>query len=444
MKRITIPIKKLFMAIEKLESHTFIPFKEYKQKSNIRILDEKGNMKNVPFLITKTGKGQQTTFDNGQEIRSAEEHLLSLEKDKCVLIKDLKVGESIITKSDGTTVKPVKISPLSDSLFYDLNIDTEKHLYQDAMGFVHHNTSCVEKLALDIVADNVPKQIKNWEIYMIDVTAMIAGAKFRGDFEKRLKDIIGELEKKKKCIAFIDEFHTMFGLGANNSNQLDATNILKPAMMNGDIRIMGATTYEESKNTIDKNKPMARRFQKVDILEPDEETTFEILKGLKKTFEDYHNVSYTNKILKQIVSLTGKHLVDVYFPDKAIDILDEVGSIVKLENQTEERVAIKEQDITEIISKKARVPVVIEDGDDKLGLSNLIDNIKSKLYGQDHAIEEVSDKIMMGRAGLNEPGKPLGSFLLTGQSGTGKCLSYETKIKVKVSQDLHDKILEKR
>lgn len=281
-------------------------------------------------------------------------------------------------------------------------------------------TSCSEKLALDIVAGTVPKQIKDWEIYMIDVTAMIAGAKFRGDFEKRLKDIIGELEKKKKCIAFIDEFHTMFGLGANNSNQLDATNILKPAMMNGDIRIMGATTYEEAKNTVDKNKPMARRFQKVDILEPDEETTYEILKGLKKTFEDYHNVSYTDKILKQIVSLAGKHMVDSYFPDKAIDIVDEVGSVVKLATQTEERIAIKEQDITDLISKKARVPVVIEDGDDKLGLVNLTENIKSKLFGQDHAIEEVSDKIMMGRAGLNEPHKPLGAFLLTGPSGCGK------------------------
>lgn len=436
MKRITIPIEKLFKAVEKLESHTFIPFKEYKQKSNIRILDEKGNMKNVPFLITKTGNGQRTIFDNGQEIRSAEEHLLSLKEDDCLLVKDLKIGESVITKSDGTTVKPVKVTSLDDSIFYDLNIDTEKHLYQDSLGFIHHNTACAEKLAMDIVADSVPKQIKDWEIYMIDVTAMIAGAKFRGDFEKRLKDIIGELEKKKKCIAFIDEFHTMFGLGANNSNQLDATNILKPAMMNGDIRIMGATTYEEAKHTVDKNKPMARRFQKVDILEPDEEMTYEILKGLKKTYEDYHNVSYTDKILKQIVSLAGKHLVDVYFPDKAIDIIDEVGSVVKLATQTDEQVAIKEKDITDLISKKARVPVVIEDGDDKLGLENLISNIKMKLFGQDHAIEEVADKIMMGRAGLNEAGKPLGSFLFTGPSGVGK-----TELSRQLSEQLGLKML---
>lgn len=281
-------------------------------------------------------------------------------------------------------------------------------------------TAVVEKMALDIVNDNVPKQIAGWEIYSIDVTAMIAGAKFRGDFEKRLQDILKELEKKENCIAFIDEFHTMFGLGANSSNQLDATNILKPAMMNGKIRIMGATTYEEAKNTVDKNKPMARRFQKIDVLEPDEETTFEILKGLKSTFEEYHNVSYTDKILKQIVSLSGKHLVDTHFPDKAIDIVDEVGSVIKLLNQTEERVAIKESDITDLISKKARVPVVIEEGDDKLGLANLTENIQAKLYGQDHAIEEVADKVMMGRAGLNEPGKPLGAFMLAGPSGVGK------------------------
>lgn len=281
-------------------------------------------------------------------------------------------------------------------------------------------TATVDKLALDIVAGNVPKQIEGWEIYSIDVTAMIAGAKFRGDFEKRLKDILNELEEKENCIAFVDEFHTMFGLGANSSNQLDATNILKPAMMNGKIRIMGATTYEEAKNTVDKNKPMARRFQKIDILEPDEETTYAILKGLNKTFADYHNVSYSDKILKQIVSLSGKHIVDNHFPDKAIDIVDEVGSIIKLRNQTEERVAVKEKDIVDLISKKARVPVTIEEGDDKLGLANLEDNIKAKLFGQDHAVLEIAEKVMLARAGLNEPGKPMGAFMLAGPSGVGK------------------------
>ena len=305
-------------------------------------------------------------------------------------------------------------------------------------------TACVEKLALDIVNENVPKQLDGWEVYSIDVTAMIAGAKFRGDFEKRLQNILKELEKKEKCIAFFDEFHTMFGLGANNSNQLDATNILKPAMMNGKIKIMGATTYEEAKNTVDKNKPMARRFQKVDILEPDEETTFEILKGLKKTFEAYHNVSYSDKILKQIVSLSGKHLVDNHFPDKAIDIVDEIGSIIKLATQTEERVAIKEKDIIDLISKKARVPVTIEDGDDKLGLANLEENIKSKVYGQDHAVVEVAEKVMLARAGLNEPGKPLGAFMLAGPSGCGKCLERNTKVKVQVSDELYKEILKNR
>ena len=281
-------------------------------------------------------------------------------------------------------------------------------------------TSCVEKLALDIVNDRVPVQIKDWEIFSIDVTAMIAGAKFRGDFEKRMQDLLKELEKKENCVAFIDEFHTLFGLGANSTNQLDATNILKPAMMNGKIRILGATTYEESKNTVDKNKPMARRFQKIDVYEPDEETTLEILKGLKTTFENYHNVSYSDKILKQVVHLSGKHLVDMHFPDKAIDVIDEVGSIIKLKNKTPDRVEIKEKDITDLISQKARVPVTIEEGDDKIGLINLAENIKAKLYGQDHAVDEVTDKIMMSRAGLNEPGKPLAAFMFCGPSGCGK------------------------
>jgi len=281
-------------------------------------------------------------------------------------------------------------------------------------------TACVDKLALDIVNKRVPKQIESWEVFSIDVTSMIAGAKFRGDFEKRMQDILKEMEKRENCIAFIDEFHTLFGLGANNANQLDATNILKPAMMNGKIRVIGATTYEEAKNTVDKNKPMARRLQKVDINEPDEETTFEILKGLKKVFEDYHNVTYSIKVLRLIVTLSGRYLTDVHFPDKAIDIVDEVGSVVKLANKTEERANISEKDVTDLISKKARVPVIVEEGDDKVGLINLKENIQLKLYGQDHAIEEVTDKIMMGRAGLNEPNKPICAFMLAGPSGVGK------------------------
>ena len=444
MKTVTLPIKKLFQAIEQKENHKFEPYQEYNQSSKIKIKDENGVMRNVPFLITKTGTRQIVTFDNGETVDASTEHLLSYNLKDCKLLCDYKVGD-VVQKATGETFKITKIEIMdTDDVFYDLNISTDTHLYQDSKCFVHHNTAIIEKMALDIVADRVPKQIQGWEIYSIDVTSIIAGAKFRGDFEKRLQDILKELEKKENCIAFIDEFHTMFGLGANSSNQLDATNILKPAMMNGKIRITGATTYEEAKNTVDKNKPMARRFQKVDVVEPDEETTFEILKGLKATFEDYHNVSYTDKILKQIVSLSGKYLVDTHFPDKAIDVVDEVGSVIKLTNQTEERVAIKEKDITDLISKKARVPVTIEEGDDKLGLANLAENIQAKLYGQDHAIFEVADKIMMGRAGLNEPGKPLGSFLLAGPSGVGKCLSSDTKVRVKVSQELYNKILENR
>ena len=305
-------------------------------------------------------------------------------------------------------------------------------------------TSILEKMALDIVADSVPKQISGYEVYSIDATAMVAGAKFRGDFEKRLQDVLKELEEKEHCIAFIDEFHTMFGLGANSSNQLDATNILKPAMLNGKIKIVGATTYEEAKNTIDKNKPMARRFQKIDILEPDEETTVKILQGLKGTFEEFHNVSYTDKILNQIVTLSGRYLSDTHFPDKAIDVVDEVGSIIKLKNKTNIRVVVKEKDIIDLISKKARVPVIIEDGDDKLGLVNLQENIKAKLFGQDHAVDEVVDKIIMSRSGLNDNNKPLAAFIFAGNSGTGKCLAKDTKVNVRVSQELYNKILENR
>lgn len=297
-------------------------------------------------------------------------------------------------------------------------------------------TSIAEKLALDLVNDNVPDQIKGWEIYSIDTTAMIAGAKFRGDFEKRLKDILSELEKKENCIAFIDEFHTMFGLGANNNNQLDATNILKPAMLNGKIRIMGATTYEEAKNTVDKNKAMARRFQKVDIEEPDEETTVKILKGLRSTFEEYHNVKYPDEILNLVVSLSAKYLKDNHFPDKAIDIIDEVGSIIKLRTKSKRKVTVKEKDIVDLMSKKARAPIVIEEGDDKVGLINLEENIKSNLYGQDEAVEKVVEKIILSRSGLNDENKPMASFMLAGPTGTGK-----TELARQLSKHLNLKLI---
>jgi ATP-dependent Clp protease ATP-binding subunit ClpA len=284
-------------------------------------------------------------------------------------------------------------------------------------------TSIIEKLAQDIVNGNVPKQIKDWEVYSIDTTAMIAGAKYRGDFEKRLQSIVKELDKKGNVIAFIDEFHTIFGLGASSSNQLDATNILKPVLMDGRVKIVGATTYEEAQNTIDKNKAMLRRFQKINVEEPDEKTTLEILKGIKGTFENYHNVEYSDEILEKIVSLSSIYLNETHFPDKAIDILDEVGSIIKLKNENQnktKKIKITEKDIVDLVSKKARVPIDIEEGDEKNKLVSLEKNIKSKLYGQDESVEKVVEKIILSKAGLNETNKPMGAFLAYGPSGVGK------------------------
>ena len=449
MKEITIPISALFDGIQKHDHMVFNHNIEYNQKPIIEIQDEYLEFQSVPFLITKEDSIVSIVMDDNTIVETALNHRLIKHPDtkEAVFVSTLKVGDKLTKYKNrilvDTFIKTITILEDKETVF-DLNIATSSHLYVDSQGIIHHNTATIEKLALDIIQEKVPKQIAGWEIYSIDVTAMIAGAKFRGDFEKRLKDILKELEEKENCIAFFDEFHTMFGLGANSSNQLDATNILKPAMMNGKIKIMGATTYEEAKNTVDKNKPMARRFQKIDILEPDEETTYEILKGLKKTFAEFHNVSYSDKILKQIVSLTGKHIVDTHFPDKAIDIVDEVGSIIKLATQTTERVAIKEKDIIDLISQKARVPVTIDEGDDKLGLANLETNIKAKLFGQDHAVMEIAEKVMLARAGLNEPGKPMFSYLLAGTSGVGKCLERNTRVKVKVSNELYQEILKNR
>lgn len=281
-------------------------------------------------------------------------------------------------------------------------------------------TSIIEKLALDIVNKKVPNQIADWEIYSIDITSMISGTEYRGEFEKRLQNVLRELEVKENSIAFFDEFHTLFGLGANNSESLDATNILKPALLNEKIRIVGATTYDDAKGTVEHQKSILRRFSKIDISEPNEEDTFNILKGLRKTYSTYHAVTYSDEILKQIVSLSAKHIKGNHFPDKAIDIMDEVGSVVKLKNKSNSSIGISQSDIVDSISKKARVPIDIQgEGDEKI-ISNLEENMKSKLYGQNHVVEEITQKVILARAGLNEESKPMGAFLLAGPTGVGK------------------------
>lgn len=279
-------------------------------------------------------------------------------------------------------------------------------------------TAVIEKLAHYIVKEptKVPKQLRDKIIFSIDTNSLIAGATYRGDFERNMKKLIEEA-KNEKVILFIDEYHTLFGLGSSNDSRLDATNILKPYLARNEINFIGATTYEDAKKTVFKNKAMERRFQKVDILEPSKEETLFILENLKTEYENFYNIKYPSSILSQIVNLTGKFISDRNFPDKAIDVLDEIGSHRNIKNKRSKTVGIKE--VENIISQMAKVPVTSESNTNK-EILKLENNLEKNLFGQEKSIKEVVEQIILQKAGLNEDNKPAASFLLSGPSGTGK------------------------
>lgn len=280
-------------------------------------------------------------------------------------------------------------------------------------------TALAEGLALKIARGEVPKKFQETKIYALDMGSLVAGTKFRGDFEGRLKGIINELKKKKEnVILFIDEIHTIVGAGATSGGSLDASNILKPVLASGEIRCIGSTTYEEYKNLFEKDRALSRRFQKIDILEPSRDESVEILKGLKKYYEQHHNIRYSKKAIEAAVDLTIKYLPDRFLPDKAIDVIDECGAYFSLKERKKKVISVK--DIENVVAKIARVPIKSVTTSDKDRLKNLETELKQVVFGQDQAIEQVVRAIKRSRAGLREPNKPIGSFLFVGPTGVGK------------------------
>ncbi len=280
-------------------------------------------------------------------------------------------------------------------------------------------TALAEGLAYKIAKGEVPERFLDTTIYALDMGSLIAGTKFRGDFEARLKGIINELQKKRdNVILFIDEIHTVVGAGASSGGSLDASNILKPVLASGEIRCIGSTTYEEYKNLFEKDRALSRRFQKIDIEEPSREETIEILKGLKKYYEQFHNISYTNKALEAAVDLSIKYLPDRFLPDKAIDVIDECGAHLTLHKKDRKVVGVK--DVETVVAKMARVPIKSVERSDKNRLKSLEQELLKVVYGQDEAVKQVVAAIKRARAGLREPNKPIGSFLFVGPTGVGK------------------------
>ena len=280
-------------------------------------------------------------------------------------------------------------------------------------------TAMAEGLAIKICEGSVPDMLKDFHIYSLDLGSLLAGTKFRGDFEQRLKDVLEELKKRPKSILFIDEIHTVVGAGATSGGSMDASNILKPALSTGELRCIGSTTYEEYKNHFEKDRALSRRFEKVEISEPSISETVKILKGLKMYYENHHGIIYTDQALKTAVELSEKYLNDRFLPDKAIDVIDEAGAAVKLTGSSH-RKYIQPLDIEKIIAKMAKIPAIKVSTSDKTKLEALETELKSVIFGQDDAIHSLVTSIKRSRAGLSIPGNPTGSFLFTGPTGVGK------------------------
>jgi len=280
-------------------------------------------------------------------------------------------------------------------------------------------TAMAEGLAIKISEGNIPDLLANVRVYLLDLGALLAGTKFRGDFEQRLKGVLASLKKKKDAILFIDEIHTVVGAGATSSGSMDASNILKPALTTGDLRCIGSTTYEEYKNHFEKDRALSRRFEKIEIAEPPVADTIKILKGLRSCYEDHHGIVYTDQALKAAVELSAKYINDRYLPDKAIDVIDEAGAYVRLSGSSR-RTTIHPSDIEKIVAKIARIPNRNVSTSDRAKLETLEERLMQVVFGQDDAIKSLVTSIKRSRAGLSAPDKPIGSFLFTGPTGVGK------------------------
>jgi ATP-dependent Clp protease ATP-binding subunit ClpA len=281
-------------------------------------------------------------------------------------------------------------------------------------------TAIAEGLALKLASNDVPEVLKGAGLWALDLGALLAGTKFRGQFEERLKGVVRALAQKPGAILFIDEIHMLVGAGATSGGSMDASNLLKPALANGDLRCIGSTTFHEFKASFDRDKALARRFQKIEILEPSHDESVQILQGLKSRYEEHHGVKFTDDSLKAAVELSAKHLVDRHLPDKAIDVLDEAGSLQRM-LPAEKRVAqIGVPEIEQVVAKIARIPPRSVSADDKTALRSLAPELKKVVYGQDAAIEALASAILLSRSGLGSPTKPIGSFLFSGPTGVGK------------------------
>ncbi len=281
-------------------------------------------------------------------------------------------------------------------------------------------TAIAEGLARRIEEGDVPDVLKEATIFALDMGALLAGTRYRGDFEERLKAVISELEAMPHAVLFIDEIHTVIGAGATSGGAMDASNLLKPALQSGSLRCIGSTTYKEYRNYFEKDRALVRRFQKIDVVEPSIEDTVKILKGLKPYYEEHHSVRYTQEAIRTAVELAARYINDRKLPDKAIDVIDETGAAQALRPESKRKKTVGVKEVEAVIAKMARIPPKSVSKDDKQALANLERDLKTMVFGQNKAIEALTAAIKLARAGLREPEKPIGSYLFSGPTGVGK------------------------
>lgn len=293
-------------------------------------------------------------------------------------------------------------------------------------------TAVAEGLAAMIVDKKVPEALANCTVYALDMGVLLAGTKYRGDFEKRFKAVLKALNRQSGAIIFIDEIHNLVGAGSATGGTMDAANLIKPFLSSGELKCMGATTYEEFRNYFAKDHALLRRFQKIDIKEPNEKETLKILKGLKPRFEKFHGIKYSNEALKQAVTLSARYMSDRHLPDKAIDLMDEAGAFQQLLPEGKRKQWIGAHEVEEIVAKLVGIPIQHISASDRSLLQNLSQHLKAKVFGQNHAVDQLSEAIKLSRAGLKKADKPIGSFLLAGPTGVGK-----TELCKQLSKELH-------
>ena len=281
-------------------------------------------------------------------------------------------------------------------------------------------TALAEGLAWQIVRGLVPEALAGGTVYMLDMGALLAGTKYRGDFEARIKNVVKALDETEGAILFIDEIHTVIGAGSTSGGTMDASNLLKPALAKGRLRCIGATTYDEYRTIFSKDHALSRRFQKIDVAEPGTAETADILRGLKPMFEQFHDVRYTNGAIEAAAELSARYITDRFLPDKAIDVMDEAGAAQKILPKSKQKKVIGKAQIEAVVAKIARIPEKTVSNDDRQTLKNLARNLKNMVFGQDTAIDALAAAVKMSRSGLGQPDKPIGSFLFSGPTGVGK------------------------